>query len=530
MYYCHHCDEHGVHMINGHGTAQRTEERVRPMAPAKRMEQTDISNGLGKWLNSRKISMDTARKAGCTETRSWFHSIRREVPAIAFPYTNKGKPYAHKIRAYPDKDFMCNGSPQTMFNAENVEWESIVIVEGEMDVLSCMEAGVDNVMSIPHGAFKVVDDQRRSDAKLRFLKHHSDQLAGTKRVVIFTDADGPGEDTGGELARRIGRERCWQVALPEGCKDANDVLVKHGPKKLREVIDNAQPWPVAGLHDAEHYTGKVMDMWTNGLGRGEDTGLRDLDKFYSVVPGQLTIVTGHPSNGKSELVDQLMVHLAEKNGWKFSIASFENEPQIHIAKLISKYIGLPFFNEPAGRMDQRQRDEGLKFIQENFSFLYNSDADLTTLDSILERLRVAVLRHGIRGAVIDPYNYIAKAQDQSETEWVSSMLSRVRQFAQANGIHIWFVAHPTKMSRSVDGTLAVPKGNDISGSAAWWAKADMGLTVHRPDPEFSNQTDIHVWKVRFSWTGKQGKSEVYFNSHANRFVTMGDIVSPKTFE
>lgn len=332
-----------------------------------------------------------------------------------------------------------------------------------------------------------------------------------------------------ELARRIGRDKCWRAVLPEGCKDANDVLIKHGHEAMALLKENAQPWPIEGLHDAKHFSKDVMDMWSNGLGGGEDTGLDDLDAIYSVMPGQLTVVTGHPSNGKSEWVDQMMVHLAEKHGWKFGVCSFENEPRLHIANLATKYIGMPFFDQSSQRMTEMQRDQGLRFVNRQFSFLYSDADELTSLDSILERLRVAVLRHDIRGCVIDPYNYIAKPRDKSETEWVSEMLSRIRKFAQAHGIHVFFVAHPTKMQTGVDGKMSVPKGNDISGSAAWWAKADMGITVHRPDPVFSNETEIHVWKSRFSWCGKQGVASVYYNDVAHRYVQRGDIVRPKIF-
>ena len=86
------------------------------------------------------------------------------------------------------------------------------------------------------------------------------------------------------------------------------------------------------------------------------------------------------------------------------------------------------------------------------------------------------------------------------------MLSRVRTFAMAHGVHIWFVAHPTKMQRSADGSVPPPNGYDVSGSAAWFAKADMGMTVHRPDRQHSNRTEVHIWKVRFNWTGGRGRA------------------------
>ena len=82
-------------------------------------------------------------------------------------------------------------------------------------------------------------------------------------------------------------------------------------------------------------------------------------------------------------------------------------------------------------------------------FLYQADGSLSSLDSIITRMKIAVMRHGVRGIIIDPYNYIARDQDTSETDWISEMLTKLRVFAQAHSIHIWFVAHPTKMMRKM---------------------------------------------------------------------------------
>ena len=76
------------------------------------------------------------------------------------------------------------------------------------------------------------------------------------------------------------------------------------------------------------------------------------------------------------------------------------------------------------------------------------------------------------------------------------------------------------MMRGQDGKVPAPKGYDISGSAAWFAKADVGLSVHRPDPIKSSISEVHVWKCRFSWVGKQGMAELYFNPITSRYSEM----------
>ena len=70
-----------------------------------------------------------------------------------------------------------------------------------------------------------------------------------------------------ELARRIGKSKCFTVDFPEDCKDANDVLLKHGKATLCNIIDAAEGWPIAGLFDAEHYADQVRNLYENGAGK-----------------------------------------------------------------------------------------------------------------------------------------------------------------------------------------------------------------------------------------------------------------------
>ena len=113
------------------------------------------------------------------------------------------------------------------------------------------------------------------------------------------------------------------------------------------------------------------------------------------------------------------------------------------------------------------------------------------------------------------------------------MLTKLRVFAQAHGIHIWFVAHPTKMMRRDDGSIPPPKGYDISGSASWFAKADIGMTVHRPNPSGSSISQIMIWKCRFSWVGSIGDCALSFDKVTSRYISVNktteDMLLPDSF-
>ena len=511
----------GLVSINDKFPTTKVQRKVEVVSVAKKIKTSPLGENAISFLRQRGISEETARKANLTFGRNYIHSAQAEVGCIFFPYTNKGEQYAQKIRSIEGKGFACNGAPQTFFNIENVtEDDCLIICEGEMDALAMIEAGYSNSVSVPNGAVMKVAETHvdpKEDNKFKFLWNAKDKLDSAEKILIATDADDAGQAMAEEIARRIGKYKVYKVHYPEDCKDANDVLLKHGKDGIDLLVSSATPWPVSGLFDAKHFFEDVDEIYEKGVGSGVSTGYKNADELYSIVEGQLTVVTGHPSSGKSEFIDQLMINLAEREGWKFAICSFENEPKIHIAKLISKFLRLPFFDGKTPRMTKEEMDGGKQFVQSNFSFIYQADGTLSSVDSIIERLKIAVLRHGIRGAIIDPYNYIQKDKDIAETEWVSDVLTRLRVFAQAHGIHLWFVAHPTKMMRDSNGDIPAPKGYDISGSAAWFAKADVGLTVHRPDPVHSAISKIIVWKCRFSWAGKQGDTELSFDSPTSTY-------------
>lgn len=489
-----------------------------PLIVKKKDDFDKIDDRHLEWLSSRGISASTAHK---------YELIGEEISGdavVGFPYyDSNGNIVAVKKRFTNEKKFLCWQSPQSFFGIRHLKkGEDVVIVEGEMDVLAMAEAGV-NAVSIPNGASLKITEGKidpEEDVKFRFLWAAKDYIDAAKRVIIATDADKPGEAVAEEIARRVGKERCWRVSFPEGIKDSNDFLLKSGPKALKKATEEATPWPVQGLYDAQHFRDSVWELYEKGVGRGESTGYASVDEIYTVAPGQVTIVTGIPSSGKSEFIDQLMINLAESRHWKFGICSFENEPRLHISKLISKRVGKPFFEGRHKRVDQHECEAAFSFVQDHFAFVWQDDGSLADLDSILDRLRIAIMRHGIRGAIIDPYNFISRPRgESSETEWISDMLTKVKAFAMGHGIHIWFVAHPTKMQRNSEGRLPVPGGFDISGSAAWFAKADCGLTVHR-EKDDPLVTQVHVWKCRFSWVGKQGQTNLLYDVGTTKYSEM----------
>ena len=529
IYNCWHCQENGIVPLQDRSPVWQSDRRA-TVAVAPKRSWDDLNPDGIEFLKTRGISEATARNLGIRSAQHFIQSAGAVVDCVVFPYLNKGQQYAAKIRATGSKGFSSHGAPASLWNLQNVEpGDWLIICEGEIDAATLVEAGYTGATSIPSGAvLKVADTgiNPEEDGKFRFVCDAKEKIDAAARVVICCDADAPGQAAAEEIARRIGKDRVWIVDYPEGCKDANEVWIKHGQQGIDDLITNCRPWPISGLYDSSHFFEGVDEIYANGMGGGESTGYSCIDDLYTIAPGMLTIVTGHPSSGKSEFVDQIMVNLAQNKKWTHAVCSFENDPRLHIAKLISKYMRKPFFEGFEERMSPEELEMGKAFIREHFSFIYQADGAMATLESIIERLKVAVMRYGIRTAVIDPYNYIQKPKDMAETEWISVMLTKVRLFAQAHGLHIWFVAHPAKMLRNAEGKVPAPGGYDISGSAAWFAKADHGLTLHRPDPMYSSAVQFVSWKSRFSWLGRQGKVEMTYDARTSNYLEYGQDPNP----
>jgi twinkle protein len=115
----------------------------------------------------------------------------------------------------------------------------------------------------------------------------------------------------------------------------------------------------------------------------------------------------------------------------------------------------------------------------------------------------------------------------TETEYVSQLLGKVRRFAQHYGVHVWFVAHPAKMPRDSSGSRPVPTLYDISGSANWVNKADIGIVIHRDIDKDPAVTEIQVRKVRFKSVGKIGTVALRWDRVTGRYAEMTASAAPR---
>lgn len=515
---CHHCGWSG-----GLGQQERRLD-VAWNKPKYRKPETVLPprTGLVEWFEARGISESVLDRNCVTAVSVYMPQVEDTVKAIAFPYYRGAELVNVKYRDREKNFRMETGAERILYGLNDVA-ETCVIVEGEIDKLSVEVAGFVSCVSVPDGAPSPATKDYAS--KFTFLEADAETLSAVKSWLIAVDSDEPGKRLEDELARRLGREKCKRVVWPEGCKDANDVLVKHGPEALRQCIENAQPFPLAGVFEVEDLSGRIRQLYTQGWEKGVSTGWDEVDQLYTVRPGEFTVVTGIPNSGKSNWLDAMLVNLAREYGWTFAMFSPENQPlEDHMARMVEKMIGKPFSDGPTPRMGEQELDFGMKMVGEYFSWILPDDDADWTIETLLDRAKALVFRRGIRGLVIDPWNELEHqlSNGESETVYIGNVLKHVRQFARRHGVHVWIVAHPAKLYREKDtGNYPVPTLYDISGSAHWRNKADNGIVVWRDFSDSEKAVEIHIQKVRFRQIGKPGMAKLKYLPATATYADLG---------
>lgn len=523
VWLCHHCGFRGS-LKNGEESRSHPPKRI--VRPTYTKPST-VPPAVRDWFARRGIPEAVIARHGIGLETVYMPQNEAEAPCMAFPYVRNGETVNIKYRMLAEKHFrQVKDAEKILYGLDDLAGSDVaVLVEGEIDKLALEVAGIRYAVSVPDGAPPA--NSKPSDAKFDYLVNCAAHLDPFKKIVLAVDNDGPGKTLETELARRLGPERCWRVTWPDRCKDADDVLMQHGADVLRQCIDDAKPFPIEGVLRVSDVAEDMVAFYREGLAGGVSTGWRNLDRHYTVRPGELTVVTGIPSHGKSQFLDALAVNLAREHDWSIGLCSPENLPiQRHIAKFVEQYTGFPFREGPTKRLPREGLVPALNWLNQHVFFVAPDDA--LTVPALFDKAKRLVARHGIRGFILDPWNEFdhSRPSGQTETEYISASLGQIRRFARNFGVHVWLVAHPQKLYRRDDGTYPVPTPYDISGSAHWRNKADNCLAVWRDENEPHAPVKVYVQKIRFREVGKIGVVELRWNSLNGRYEdTVGAATS-----
>lgn len=421
----------------------------------------------------RSLSPKTLGLLGVASGTAFFPELGRKSEAVFFKFMD-----GWKARAVPEKAFIAGkGFKLSFWNLEAVlraAPTTVYITEGELDACALVEAGIpqDQVLSVPNGAVEKAADE--TDREARGYSYVLDALkAGLSKVKKFVwcgDMDGPGRSLRSDMAKILGVARFWFVEWPEGCKDANDVLKFEGGQFLRDmVINGSLQWPIDGIFKlSELPEPPKLTLWRPGFPEWESK--------IMLAPRTMSVVTGHPGHGKTQLWTQIWFNVVRAYCIPMAVASFETRAKPHI----QRYLRTLLIEKLEKNMDESEKRKADMFIEDRYLFMVHPEGR-PSLKWFLDMAEVAVVRHGARIIQVDPWNRLegSRGRDQSETDYIGECLRCIHSFAHDMNCHVQILAHPAKMDGRRRGEA--PGLEDISGSKNWDNMVDQGFVVHRPE-------------------------------------------------
>ena len=471
------------------------------------MSSRDIKSSITDMFNVKQ-SFNT----GSRKPEDWF-----------LPYTKDSEVVAYKARKIEDKVFYSVGKltkdvDPFGWHRVSAQGKMLIITEGEMDTLAATqmikEKGKDyKVVSIPNGA----------QSAPAFIGANLIKFDGFEKIILNFDADDAGIDAAGEAAKMFKPGQCYIMTLPEGFKDANDLLIGGSAYQYMDAINQAKEYRpdgiVAGVDTWEIYNERpdvtsysFPDDWV------------DINKMtYGIRLGELDTVTSGTSAGKTQWARELIYHFTTVHKLKAGILSLE-EP---LTDTIESYIELDMnrrISLPDVESTKEERHAAWKnTLGSGLMDLY--DAFGGEEDSVMQQIRYMAKGAGCKIILIDHLHMLLDGKD-SEKEQIERVMLRLKKLTQELGIYILLIAH---LKKSSGGTTfeegAIANLDDLKGSSTI-KQLSNGVYVLSRDQQADdmitrNTTQITVKKCRF--TGRTGLADrLLFSDETGRMVKQKD--------
>lgn len=433
-------------------------------------EHSDRTN-VEEYLNLRGISKKTLDYADVQSDINGnvaFHYYNSDDVLMTVKYRlgrkfNKEKDHA-KCWSQKNADFT-----PLLFNMNRVDpTKPLLVVEGEVDCLSVIEAGYTNVVSIPNGC-----------ANAQWVQYNWEWLEQFDKIILWFDNDEPGIKGRNDVLYRLGTWRTYYIEIPptettesgRKIKDANELLYFKGKDRVLYYINKPMEIPVEKVLDLS----KAEDFdieHTEGL----YTGIKDLDdQIYKLTFGTLNIITGKSGEGKSVFVNQVAICQAVQQGYDVFVFSGELPAPILRNWVETNMIGRDYITMKDGHV-RIFNAEKRKLLQNWYSgrvLVYDDDYN-TTSTALLNKMEELARKCGTKVFLIDNLMMIdlecsEEGRLQAEKEFVNKLIF----FAKKYNVLVFLVAHPRKT-----GEIRVTK-EDIAGSGNIVNLAHMVFSVHR---------------------------------------------------
>ncbi len=475
-----------------------------------------------EYLQGREVSERVAREYEVT-----VHAKREDVLVFPF-YDEKGKLQYVKYRdsgffkgkIYVGRDGKEQASPKEWSEADckpilfgmkqcGSERKCLVFTEGQMDSLSVAEAGIKCAVSVPNG----MND-------FRWIPYCWNWVCEFEEIVVFGDFERGRMSLLDEIRKRFPNKiRYVQEEDYKGCKDANDILRKHGREAVRRAVENAAEQPVkqvVELADVKRRDLRDVPKFK--------TGFQRLDSYLGgyFFGGQLIILTGKRGQGKSTVANEFCVSALRQEK---KIFAYSGElPDWQYKSWIDFQIAGPqniveniYQNGDVKRFITNSNQDLIENWYRGKFYLYDNNAvDDDELVDLVTTIEHSVMQYGIDLVIVDNL-MTALDVDMAADEYrcQSKFVKKLSRLAKRLDVVVILVAHPRKNSFTKD------ENDAVSGSADITNAADIVMTFKR-DEDTPDYNHLSVSKNR--WFGNLTKNEgidLWYDRKSRRITDQG---------
>ena len=476
---------------NGKNLSGYTQSAKKYKKPETKIQTADDT--VKSYLKMRKISESTAES----------YKIGSDGKGnIVFPYYDEKGEYvftkfrpARKLEKSERKAWRESDTKPVLFGMNLCEYDKpLCITEGEIDAMSCHEAGIPNAVSVPSGAEDFI-----------WLDTCWDFIGRFDKIILFGDNDEPGREMLKKLSAKLSDKQIY-IAEHE-YKDANELLYRKGGEAVKLSYDSAREVPVFGLIDLAEVT--PLDVKNLKSSR---TSIKELDRKLQggFMYGDVSVWTGKRGEGKSTLLSMLMLDAIE-NGANVCAYSGELSKErfqywVDLQAAGKNHISSYFDN--ANECEVQYVSNDIKSLIHSWYsrrfWLYDNaiagDNEETSIMSIFE---VSAKRYDCKVFLIDNL-MTANQSSLSDKDFYraqSSFVGRLVNFARKLDVHVHLIAHPRKTdNKSLD-------NDDVSGSGDITNRAANVLAVKRLNEREAQEAGfgvaLEIKKNR--WEGNHAK-------------------------
>ena len=449
----------------------------------------EVRTNAVEYMESRGISKEITERYNIT-TRKDNENV------LVFPFFDEdGKMQFIKYRnmAFQKGD---NGSKEwcerdckpILFGMDqcNLDNKTLVLTEGQIDSLSIAECGIENAVSVPTGA-----------KGFTWVPYCWDFLGKFETLIVFGDYENGHITLLDEMRKRFnGAVKHVREDDYLDCKDANELLQRHGRNAVINAVTNAEPVKnsrIKDLSDVERVDVTKLESIS--------TGFVSLNKILNgFFFGQLIIVTGERGTGKSTLGSQFCLRALQEGYSTFLYSGEMTDWSVqewidrqaagpdHVNKVESQY-GDVYAVDKSVVDDIGQWYRGRCYLYDN-----SIVEDETEEETLLVTIENSIKQYGCRVLMID--NLMTAMDDDPTSDLYRLQTAFVRKLsltAKKFSALIFLIVHPRKAVGNSE-----RRNDDVSGSSNITNLADVVIWYERNEDNDEYDRALRVTKNRLN--------------------------------